>query len=53
MPPAEAVAHDEVCAPFQWLDEWVEIREVVAVVRVTHDDELSTGVDDPAMSAAP
>jgi hypothetical protein len=38
---AEAVPHDEVIALAQLLDERVKRGEVVAVIRVTHDDELA------------
>src|SRR3546814_18125245 len=45
-PALEAIAHHEVGAAAQSLDERFEILEVVAVVGVTHDDETAAcGLD--------
>src|SRR5215467_1871802 len=38
-PAGKTVAHHEVIAGTQLGDEWIETGEIVAVVRVPHDDE--------------
>ena len=50
----EAVAHDEVVAAAQRVDERAEVGEVVAVVGVAHDDEAPARPRRcPPRSAAP
>lgn len=43
MPPHEAVAHHELAARAQCFDEALQVREVVAVVGVAHDDVAAAG----------
>lgn len=40
---AEPIAHDEVMALAQPLDEGLDVAEVVRVVGITHDDIATTG----------
>ena len=49
----EAVSHDEVVSVAKLLDEGHQGREVVAVVRVAHDDELAGCRLDAAHEGAP
>jgi hypothetical protein len=46
-PASEPVAHDEVCAIAETLNKRHQGGEVIAVVRVAHDDVTTTGGFDP------
>ena len=43
---SESISHDEVGSATKCFDEWAQVREVVAVIGVAHDDELALGVGD-------
>ena len=46
--PAEAVPHDELVAFAQLLHKGIQRGEVVAVIRIAHDDELAARALDAA-----
>src|SRR5258708_3498721 len=43
---AKAIAHDEVVAPAQFVDEIGNLNEIVAVIGVAHDDVFTAGGGD-------
>src|SRR5579872_6316560 len=44
----ESISHDEIVALPQLIDEGLDGREIVTIIRVPHDDEGAAGVGDAA-----
>src|SRR4030095_13107574 len=48
----EAIAHDQIEARSELFHEWFEVAEIVAVIRVPHDDVFASGRLYPAEERA-
>ena len=52
-PAGETISHDQIESFAEFIDEGPQVRKIITVIRIAHDDELAARGCDAGANAAP